>query len=325
MKVLVGFGSGFLMLILLLALVPRPLSERLTTLRGDGLRFAEVYERIARDPRPIDVAFIGTSHTVTGIDDRGIEEALARAGVRANVVNLGMVWRGRDMHLLLTKQLLANKAPQLIVLEINEHEPPYGHLLMPYVASASDMFCCRFWAELNFSQMFLLFLKEQFYGTLSMLWSPAPLSAGTPRALQYGWDPTDQTWDAETAHNMSLGDRLEKLMGSSTRAATYKLVSSFGDEIVRQIVDLAHSRHVKIVFLYLPEYIYAADPRPENIRFYHDMGPVLVPPQSVVANRTNWGDFAHLNRSGALELVPHLSAAIADYLVGVHDALPLKE
>jgi len=235
------------------------------------------------------------------------------------------VFRGRDMHLFLTKRLLASKTPQLIVLEVNEHEPPYGHLLMPYVASASDMFCCRFWADLNFSQMFLLFLKEQLYGTLSMLWPPAPLSAGPPHASEYGWDPIDRTWDAQTPHNPSLGDRLENLVGGGPRAAAYKLASSFGNQTVRQIVDLAHSSHVKIIFLYLPEYNYAADPRPENIRFYNDMGPVLVPPQNVVANRLNWGDFAHLNKNGAVKLVPHLSAAIADYLVGVHGAFPTKE
>jgi hypothetical protein len=315
MKVLLGFGTGFLTLLLLLTFVPRPISERLATLRADGLRLAEVYERIARDPRPIDIAFIGTSRTMNGIDDRGIGETLAKAGVRANVANLGVIFMGRDMHLFLTKQLLANKMPQLIVLEINDHEPPYGHPLMPYVASASDMFCCRFWTDLNFPKMFLLFLKEQFYGSLSMLWPSAALSTGALRAREYGWDPVDRTWDARLPQNPSLGDRLENLVGSGPRAAAYKVVSSFGDQTVRQIVDLARSSHVKILFLYLPEYRYAADLRPENIRFYNDMGPVLIPPRNMVADKLSWWDYAHLNRNGALKLVPYLSAAMADQLV----------
>jgi hypothetical protein len=314
MKVFVGFGGGFLTLLLLLTLVPRPISERLTTLRADGLRLAEVYARIARDPRPIDVAFIGTSHTMNGIDDRGIEETLATAGVRANVANLGVILTGRDLHLFLTKKLLASKAPQLIVLEINEHEPPFGHPLMPYVASASDMFCCRFWVDLNFPKMYLLFLKEQLYGSLSMIWPSAPPSTSVPHLWEYGWDPVDRTWDAGAPKNPSLGDRLENLVGSVPRAAAYDLTSSFGNQTVRQIVDLAHSNHVKIVFLYLPAYIYAAHPSPENIRFFNELGPVLLPPPNVVANRLDWWDFAHLNRNGALKLVPDLSAAIADYL-----------
>jgi hypothetical protein len=218
------------------------------------------------------------------------------------------------MHLFLTKQLLANKMPQLIVLEINEHEPPYGHPLMPYVASASDMFCCRFWVDFNFPKIFLLFLKEQLYGSLSIIWPSAAPSSSAPRPWQYGWDPVDRTWNAEMPQNTSLGDRLENLMGSGPRAAAYSLVSNFGDRTVRHIVDLARSSDVKIIFLYLPEYIYAADPTPENIRFYNNMGPVLIPPRNVVVDRLNWWNFAHMNRNGALKLVPHLSEAITDGL-----------
>jgi hypothetical protein len=310
-RYLLGFGSSLFTILLLLVLVPRPISERLSTLRGDGLNLVEVYERIARNPRPIDIAFIGTSHTMTGIDDRGIEEALAKAGVRANVANLGTIWMGRDMHLFLTRELLASKAPKLIVLEINEHEPPYGHPLMPYIASTSDMFCCRFWVDLNFPKMFLLFLKEQFHGVISIIWpSPTP-ALNPPQAWDYGWLPADRILEPEEPKNPSLGDRLENLLGSGPRATAYKLVSSFGDQTVRQIVELAHSKQVKVIFLYLPEYIYAGNPEADNIRFYSDMSPVLFPPRSVVANRLNWYNFAHLNTTGALKLVPDLSAAIA--------------
>jgi hypothetical protein len=79
-------------------------------------------------------------------------------------------------------------------------------------------------------------------------------------------------------------------------------------------VQLVHSEYVQVIFLYLPAYLYAANPEADNIRFHSDIAPVLFPPQSVVANRLNWVDFAHLNRTGALKLVPDLSAAIAAYL-----------
>src|ERR1700730_19429388 len=97
MKLAFGFSGGVFGVLLLLALVPRPLSERFSTLRDDGLRLAEVYERVDQDLRPIDVAFIGTSHTMNGIDDRGIEETLATAGVGANVAHLGVMFPGRDL------------------------------------------------------------------------------------------------------------------------------------------------------------------------------------------------------------------------------------
>jgi hypothetical protein len=314
MKLLLGFASGLFTILLVLALVPRPMANRLATLRNDGLRLVEVYDRITRNPRPIDIAFIGTSHTMGGIDDRDMEEALAKAGVHANVANLGMSWMGRDMHLFLIRQLLANKAPKLIVLEINEHEPPYGHELMPYIASASDMFCCHFWVDFNFPKIFLLFLKEQLYGVVSILWPSATLAVDQSQTWDYGWQPGDRIWNPEKPKKPSLGDRLENLLGGGSRAAAYKLVSNYGDDTVSQIVKLAHSEHAEIIFLYLPEYIYAANPEADNIRFHSDMAPLLFPPQNVVANRLNWYDSAHLNRTGALKLVPDLCAAIAVYL-----------
>ena len=313
MKLALGFlGSAFIVL-LLLALVPRPLSERLTTLRDDGLRLAEVYERIDADSRPIDIAFIGTSHTMNGIDDRDVEDRLARAGVRANVANLGVMWMGRDLHLWLTKKLLASKAPKMIVLEINEHEPPYGHPLMPYIASAPDMFCCRFWDDFNFPKMFLLFLKEQLFGSESVIWPwVAPPDTVPASRWEYGWHPLDGNWDSRVPHAVSLGDRLEGLMGGNSRSAAYELTGEFGRQTVRQIVNQARSARVKVMFLYLPEFNYAANPEADNIAFYSAMAPVIIPPHDLVANPHNWWDFAHLNRDGANQFVPFLSARIAE-------------
>lgn len=315
MKIIVGFAGGLLAVLCLLAVVPLPITERLSALREDGLRLVQVYERIVVDPRPIDVAFIGTSHTMNGVDDRGVQEALAEAGIRAHVVNLGVSWMGRDLHLLLTKELLAHKTPKLIVLEINEHEPPYGHPLMPYIASASGMLCCEFWTELNFPKMFLLFLKEQLRGSLSLMWPSTADAANLCPAWDFGWLPVDRIWQPEVAHNVSLGDKLEAHMGNEVRSAGYRLLDRFGDQTVRQIADLAHLNHAKIMFFYLPEYRYAADLGSGSVDYYKHLGPVLVPPQDLVANRLNWWDFAHLNRTGSVALVPTLRAALASYLM----------
>lgn len=314
MKLLVGFLCGFLAVCALLAFAPRPMSDRLATLKSDGQRLAQVYERIAQNPRPIDVAFIGTSHTMTGIDDRGIEEALAREGVSASVANLGVWWMGRDMHLFLVRQLLARKSPKLIVLELNEHEPPYGHQLMPYVASVSDMFCCHFWFDLDFPKMFLLFLKEQAWGVVSILWPPDRAVQEATETWDYGWVPVDGIWDTGRQKIPSVGDRVEKLLGRQFRETGYKLTSAFGDDTVTQIVKLARSKNVGIMFLYLPEYFYATHESEDNVVSHEDLAPTVTLPRDVVADQLNWIDPAHLNRTGALKAVPELSAQIAAYL-----------
>jgi hypothetical protein len=314
MKACFGFVGGLLLVSLVLTFWPRPVAERLATLHADGRRVAEVYERMAHDSNAIDVAFIGTSHIMNGIDDRGVEETLAGAGIHAKVTNLGTTWMGRDMHLFLTKELVASKRPQVVVLEINEHEPPYGHPLLPYVATASDIFCCRFLTDMNFPKMYLLFLKEQLYGGLSIFSTSSATPASSSKSWKYGWSPLDRDWDGQMPQKPSLGERIERLIGREARGTAYKISSDFGRQAVRQIVDLLKSNNIRIVFLYLPEYAYAAQPEPENLRFYSNLGPILLPPADLVADRRNWADFGHLNRGGALRLVPYLSGAIADVL-----------
>jgi len=309
-----GFACGLILVVLALTFWPRPLAQRLATLRADGLRVPDVFQRMASDPSPIDVAFIGTSHVMNGIDDRGVEETLARAGIRAKVANLGTTWMGRDMHLFLTRKLLAFKKPRLVVVEINEHEPPYGHPMLPYVASASDMFCCRFLTDMNFPKMYMLFLKEQLYGALSAA-RPSAAAASLSKSWTYGWSPLDRDWDGNMPQERSLGERIQGLIGSKAREAAYKLTSDFGKQAVHQIADLLRANDVRVAFLYLPEYAFASGAESENLQFYGNLGPVLVPPAALVADRRNWADFAHLNRDGALQLVPYMSRAIADLLL----------
>jgi hypothetical protein len=316
MKLVAGFVLGLVATGALLACAPRPMSDRLATLKSDGLRLAEVYDRIAQNPRPIDIAFVGSSHTMNGIDDRGIEDNLAQQGVAADVANLGVMWMGRDLHLFLIRELLARKTPKLIVLELNEHEPPYGHPLLPYVAAASDMFCCHFWFDLDFPKMFLLFLKEQTRGVVSILWRPDVTAVSASKSWDFGWDPVDRVWDSRTPKTPSLGDRFERLLGERSKAFAYRLTAAFGDDTVAQIVELARSRHVQILFLYLPEYVYAAYESEDNVSFHEKLAPTIRLPGEVVADPLNWFDVAHLNRAGALKVVPELSAQIAAYLRG---------
>jgi hypothetical protein len=315
--ILVKFPIAMLLVGLLLvpvALAPRPMQQRLQSLHEDGVRLGEVYDRIAVNPRPIDVAFIGTSQTMHAIDDRGIEDALSSIGIHANVANLGTMWMGRDLHVLLTKALLEHKKPKLIVLEINEHETPYGHPLTPYVASASDMFCCQFWFDLDFPKSLLLFLKEQEYGLISRIWQSGAAASNPGKDWDFGWRPFDRIWNPNEPKAPSFGDKVSRLLGNSVRDENYNLTSMFGDAAVRQIVKLATDNNVKIVLLYLSEYAVAANPDPDNIRFHEGIAPTIIFPQSVAEDRRNWADFAHFNRSGASKAVPDLSAKIAAFL-----------
>ena len=48
-------------------------------------RLGWAYERIHDDPTPLDVAFIGTSHTLNGVDAAAVDKALAAASTPLSV------------------------------------------------------------------------------------------------------------------------------------------------------------------------------------------------------------------------------------------------
>jgi len=63
MNMLLSFLGGLLLIVMFIAFLPVPEQVRYESLSNDAIRIKEIHERIVANPKPIDVAFIGTSHT----------------------------------------------------------------------------------------------------------------------------------------------------------------------------------------------------------------------------------------------------------------------
>ena len=306
-KVIAGFVGAVVVVLTLLAMAPRPMPDRLATLRGDQLRIAEIYNRLDHDQRAVDVAFIGSSHTNNGIDDKGVEDALAREGMQVNVANLAPYGIGRDMQLMLAKELFATKQPKLVVLEVDDHESPNGHLYMPYVATAQDLVAPGIaW---NLPQMFLLFLRQQLRGVADAALPGAPPASDLPQ-VAYGFRPIDVTWSGSGGPPVSAADNIERFFGHRARKLAERVMAPYGETAVEQIIALAHAHGASVMLLYLPEWKFALDPDPDVIGRYARWSPVFIIPRGVAQDKGNWWNAAHLNRVGATRLTPSLSAAI---------------
>ena len=96
-----------------------------------------LYNRIFEDNKPTDIVFLGSSHTINGIDDQYIEEQLKPYHLTA--ANLGYCRLGRNLHYVLLKELLEVKHPDYVILEIREDENRYSHAVFPYLASTSEV------------------------------------------------------------------------------------------------------------------------------------------------------------------------------------------
>lgn len=284
--------------------------QRYATLKGDMTLLRNVRNRIVHNPNKIDVAFIGTSHTLAGVADEAIQAELMRYGVNATVANLGTTWMGRDLHLFLARKLLLNKTPQLLVIEINEHESPSSHGAMPYVANLSDMVCCKPYLDPQFLKHYLLFLKQQVINKMRYLlqqnstYSPINVS-------NYGWIPSDRNYAfASTEH---FKDPKITSFKSKAKDIIYENASYYGLGVLENIVRLAHEHNVNVVFLYLPEYNYVKHPI-ALAKKYEKLAPIIKIPENYGNKPEFWADIAHLNSYGATNLAPFIASEIRKYI-----------
>src|SRR5258708_2234284 len=109
-------------------------------------RLGWIYERIHYDDTPIDIAFIGTSHTMNGVDAAAFEQDIDAAGVRPDgdnrrlhAVNLAVPSYGRDLHWIIARELLTHRKVKVLVLEVFENETRKASPVFVDVADPADV------------------------------------------------------------------------------------------------------------------------------------------------------------------------------------------
>ncbi|HEX9167816.1 MAG TPA: hypothetical protein VF886_02655 [Roseiarcus sp.] len=101
-----------------------------------GGRLPWVYERIHFDPKPIDVAILGSSHALLGLSAAAVEDDLAQHEKRASVENLAIGGWGQNVLWAVADELFKSKTPKVIVLTIDDQPRPFGHFVFKYLAPA---------------------------------------------------------------------------------------------------------------------------------------------------------------------------------------------
>jgi hypothetical protein len=282
------------------------------------LRVKWIYERIHFDRKPIDVAFIGTSHTQSGINSQVVEEELGRNGHPVHVVNFAIPHLGRDIEFLVVRELLESRRVGTLVLEVQSLEARAPHPGFQRLAGVADIAAAPVlintgifenWARLPMRQLILA------------------LKTASPRTFNYhaDFDPsryegshfddtlrlhgsnTDRTAVFPREHFESeLRDIRKDIQNKNATAAKLtfpalggNLLYRYNDHYLNAIVELARAHGVKLVFLYIP-YLDAPD-APERTAWMVGKGPMLVP-KPVMHDAALWQNADHLNYYGALAL-----------------------
>lgn len=327
-----------------MTLLPHDPYVRWQNLRVEAYaRLGWIYERVHADPTPVDVAFVGTSHTLNGIDGALVARTMGELGARLpegrcpTVTNFAMPNYGRSLHWLVARELLETRPVKLLVLEVFENESRKPHPQFVQVASARDILGAPMLINLNWLNDIVRLPYRQASLAVESL---APEQFG----LKSRWDPSD--YDGSTVDNTRVvnvgGQALTPYRGRSVpaaeldaeaaRIAESKNLSMLGDRFhelefrfpygyLRQILELADKKGVKVVLLYLPAYGQPA--KPYDMKPY--AGREMIDVNAVLADKTIWDDFNHVNAEGARRVsdrVGHLLASRFPAPAGAASAAP---
>jgi hypothetical protein len=332
-------GLGLIAMIAVLAammLAPHDRYIRWQALKTEAYaRLGWTYERVHFDQTPIDVAFIGTSHTMNGVDGAAVARRLGALGAAVDggrcptVTNFAIPSYGRNLHWVLARELLENRPVKVLVLEVFENETRKAHPAFSHVANESDIVGAPAIINLNY-----------FHDMVRLPYRQAQLAfeSAFPSqfALKTHFDPSN--YDGSTVDNTRVvnadgialtpprtkvtpaaeldaaakanrDNKKLNMLGRRFEAVEYAYPRYYLD----RILDLAKAKGVKVVFMYLPGY--GQPPAPYDLRPYAGRGPIIAF-NDLLSNKGYWEDVNHLNAEGAAAVSARLGGLLAPTLPG---------
>ncbi len=293
-------------------------------------RLGWMYERIHYDTTPVDIAFIGTSHTMNGIDAATLAQDIAAEGVRdpsgrcLTATNFAIPAYGRNLHWLITRELLRTRKVRLLVVEVFENETRKAHPVFSHVADAGDILRAPLLINMNYFPDIARLPYRQLsvaaesvwpeaFG-LKRAWSAADYDGSTVdntrvvnvggKALSPFRDHQEPPADLQKAAEAHVQTKNPHVLGSRFAELEY----NFPLHYLNGILELAKATGTKVVFMYLPGYGQAD--RPTDMKPYRGYGP-MIDANAVLRRNDIWFDDAHLTARGAAELTSAVAPKIA--------------
>jgi len=249
-----------------------------------------IYDRMIKDEKAIDIAFLGTSHTINGIRDTLISNLITKkTGKTITALNLGYCRFGNELQFIIAKDLFTHKKVKTIVIEINETFGISSHPVYSYYAQTEDIIHPASFknqkALVNIYDAFLARLSQlrtDFFNTRSLEENTFP---------EYGYRGY-----AGFADPQKLIEPAVNLSADSNPIRQFNI--GYPESWIKALVDLCKANNSQVYFLYIPSY--SSQPVPiEGMEFYNSLAPVLVMPRTELTDKKLWRDADHLNDKGA--------------------------
>jgi hypothetical protein len=252
---------------------------------------AWIFDRITHNPTPIDVAFIGSSHTIHAWQDKKMEEIL---GGEFRIANLGYCRYGRDMEYLQLRMLLEHKSPKLIVFEVHEDEEKKAHEIFPYLANSRNLIFPP--TLINWE-----YLANLFHGTTARL---EYFKSRYIFRKEYP-DPSPELYGYGESDRVVSEIELKENREAWTKRLDRKQIQSIEDiqlkypfAYLNKMIYILKEKNIPFLFVYLPE-SESKLKSPKYALHYQSLAPLLIPPDSIFEDPTSWMDASHLNDKGS--------------------------
>lgn len=257
-----------------------------------------IYYRLFENIEPIDIAFLGTSHTGCGINDSLLEKLTAK-----KIANLAYCTKGRNIQYPIVKDLLATKKPSFVIIEITEDEFASSHKDYAYIADAKDVFNPQFAYNPTVFNDAIEFFKARFSYARQVIKKELILTKPTFANNNHSYIPLNfyaKETDLER-HKMNNSKKYK-----NKNSFTRKIKISSPKKYLQKICNLLLENNVTPIFLYIPSYGTTIE-IPLEYDFYKQYGEVWIPPNSIFSNPKNWVDSEHLNAEGSYKIANWLT------------------
>lgn len=262
-----------------------------------------IYYRLYENPKPIDIAFLGTSHTGCGINDSLLEKLTHK-----KIANLAYCTKGRNIQYPITKDLLATKKPTYVIIEVTEDEYSTSHKDFAYIADVEDVFSPQFAYNPSIFNAFFELLQVRFTYIRQSLKKEQTTTPPFFAENDYSYIPFNFT---ANKNDMERHKKNNAKKYKNKTSFVRKIKISSPKKYLSKTCNLLIENNITPIFLYIPSYGTTIK-KPLEYDFYKQYGEVWIPPTFIFYNPENWVDGEHLNSNGSQEIAVWLSEKLSE-------------